>query len=54
MNYEYASDNAINPEIKVKSNNGAKINVTKTYKQAIKCYELKFTILELLMVLNLM
>ena len=42
VNYEYTSDNAINPEIKIKSINGVKLNSTKTYKQAYKCYELKF------------
>ena len=42
MNYEYASDNAINPEINVKSTNGTKINSTKTYKQSFKDYEMSF------------
>ena len=42
VNYEYASDNTINPEIKVKSVNGTKINSTKIYKQSYKCYELRF------------
>ena len=43
VNYEYSSDNAINPEIMVKSTTGAKINSTKTYKQAFQCYELIFS-----------
>jgi formylmethanofuran dehydrogenase subunit E-like metal-binding protein len=44
VNYEYASDNAINPEFIVRNTkNGARINATKTYKQASKSYELNFT-----------
>ncbi len=42
VNYEYTSDNSITPEIMVKSVNGTKINSTKVYKTAYKCYELSF------------
>jgi formylmethanofuran dehydrogenase subunit E-like metal-binding protein len=45
VNYEYASDSTINPEIKIKSATGAKINSKKIYKQAYKCYEVSFTYL---------
>ncbi|MBI5679321.1 MAG: hypothetical protein HZC47_00255 [Methanobacterium sp.] len=42
VNYEYPSDNGINPEIKVKDVNGAHIDHTKTYDNVFNGYKLSF------------
>lgn len=42
VNYEFPSDNSINPEITVKDSNGTKIAVDKKYDLAFQGYKLSF------------